>query len=196
MWYDFSDAATVTLNGSTVSQIDDKSGAGRHQSQGTAANQPAYTSGGQNGLNCATFDSTDYLQNATATPTTTQPYLVFVVAKRASGANNNMCGGGTYIFGTTVWNTYAGTTLASATAVDTLAHVFCAKSAGASSYLRLDGAQIASGNAGTTTFGSSTISSFSNSWIGTICEMLVCPEPTDTLRDNYIAALQTKWGTV
>jgi len=43
-WWDANDTSTITLNGSTVSEWRDKSGASRHMSQGTAANQPSYVS--------------------------------------------------------------------------------------------------------------------------------------------------------
>ena len=46
LWLDAEDASTITLNGSTVSQWDDKSGNGRHAVQATAANQPTYTVSG------------------------------------------------------------------------------------------------------------------------------------------------------
>jgi len=42
-WFDAADAGTITLNGSTVSQWDDKSGDLKHATQGTAGNQPTYT---------------------------------------------------------------------------------------------------------------------------------------------------------
>jgi len=42
-WWDASDASTVTLNGSTVSEWRDKSGNARSMTQATASNQPAYT---------------------------------------------------------------------------------------------------------------------------------------------------------
>jgi hypothetical protein len=45
-WWDASDAATITLNGTTVSEWRDKSGASRHLTQSTAANQPTYLSSG------------------------------------------------------------------------------------------------------------------------------------------------------
>lgn len=54
-WYDAADSASVTLNGSNVSEWRDKSGGGRHVSNGTASTQPAYTLAGQNGRNCLTF---------------------------------------------------------------------------------------------------------------------------------------------
>ncbi len=43
-WWDFSDTATVTLNGSNISGVTDKSTAGRNLSQSTGALQPAYES--------------------------------------------------------------------------------------------------------------------------------------------------------
>jgi hypothetical protein len=42
LWLDAEDAASITLNGSTVSQWSDKSGNNRHATQPTAANQPTY----------------------------------------------------------------------------------------------------------------------------------------------------------
>jgi len=49
VWLDAADDSTVTLNGSTVSEWRDKSGNQRHFAQSTAASQPEYVSGGQNG---------------------------------------------------------------------------------------------------------------------------------------------------
>ena len=49
LWLDAEDAASITLNGSTVSQWDDKSGNDRHATQSTAANQPAYNTSAING---------------------------------------------------------------------------------------------------------------------------------------------------
>lgn len=46
LWLDAEDTATVTLNGSNVSQWDDKSGNGRNVSQATASSQPAYQATG------------------------------------------------------------------------------------------------------------------------------------------------------
>jgi hypothetical protein len=63
LWLDAADANTITLNGSTVSQWNDKSGNNRHASQATAANQPTYTPSGLNGKPTLTFDgSSDNLQ--------------------------------------------------------------------------------------------------------------------------------------
>jgi len=55
LWLDADDASTITLNGSNVSQWDDKSGNDRHAAQATAADQPAYTTGGLDGKPVLTF---------------------------------------------------------------------------------------------------------------------------------------------
>jgi len=49
LWLDAADSSTITLNGSTVSQWNDKSGNGRHATQTTAANQPTYSVAALNG---------------------------------------------------------------------------------------------------------------------------------------------------
>ena len=64
MWLDAADASTITLNGSTVSQWNDKSGNARHASQATAANQPTRTLNGLGGRTVITFDGADWLFNA------------------------------------------------------------------------------------------------------------------------------------
>ena len=56
VWYDASDATTITLNGSNVSQWNDKSGNGYHASQSTSANQPAYVTNDRNGRPVVSFD--------------------------------------------------------------------------------------------------------------------------------------------
>ena len=64
LWLDADDASTITLNGSTVSQWNDKSGNSRNVSQATAANQPTLTASGLNGKPVLTFDGADWLFNA------------------------------------------------------------------------------------------------------------------------------------
>jgi hypothetical protein len=61
-WYDASNASTITLSGSNVSQINDLSGNNYNATQSISANQPLY-SGSINGLNVMTFDgATDKLE--------------------------------------------------------------------------------------------------------------------------------------
>jgi len=60
-WWDFSDASTVTLNGSLVERIADKTGGQRDLVQSTMSLQPLYDTLSQNGLNAASFDGTGEL---------------------------------------------------------------------------------------------------------------------------------------
>ncbi len=69
LWLDAEDAASITLNGSTVSQWNDKSGNNRHASQATAASQPTRTLNGLGGRTVLTFDGVDDFLNATFTLT-------------------------------------------------------------------------------------------------------------------------------
>jgi hypothetical protein len=63
LWYDGDDTGTITLNGSTVSQWNDKSGNLRNVSQATATSQPTYLTNGLNGKPVLTFDGGDSLAN-------------------------------------------------------------------------------------------------------------------------------------
>ena len=55
LWLDADDADTITLNGSDVSQWNDKSGNGNHVSNGAASTQPAYLTTGWNGKPTVSF---------------------------------------------------------------------------------------------------------------------------------------------
>ena len=64
IWLDAADAATITLNGSTVSQWNDKSGNACNVTQATASKQPSFSASGLNSKGLITFDgSNDLLQN-------------------------------------------------------------------------------------------------------------------------------------
>jgi len=70
LWLDATDAGTITLNGSLVSEWRDKSGNAFHFSQGTSNNQPSYT-GTINGKAAIAFDGTnDGLDRLSATNST------------------------------------------------------------------------------------------------------------------------------
>ncbi len=55
LWLDGADPTTLALSGSNVTQWNDKSGNGRHVSQGTSTLQPTYDSTGLNNKPCITF---------------------------------------------------------------------------------------------------------------------------------------------
>jgi hypothetical protein len=59
LWIDFSDSSKVTLNGSTISQVNDKSANALNFTQAVALNQPSYQTAVQNGLNVARFDGSN-----------------------------------------------------------------------------------------------------------------------------------------
>lgn len=91
-WLDAADATTVTLNSGNVSEWRDKSGDNRHFAQSTSAAQPVYTTAGQNGRNCLTFDGSRRLVSSVASSNWSflhdgvQPYSLFMVWKASSGA--------------------------------------------------------------------------------------------------------------
>ena len=62
LWLDAEDTDSITLNGSTVSQWDDKSGNNRNASQATASQQPTYLPTGFNGKPTVETDGNDILE--------------------------------------------------------------------------------------------------------------------------------------
>lgn len=86
LWLDAADASTVTLDGSTVSQWDDKSGNGRNASQGTSSARPVLTASALNGLNAITFDgSNDFMSIANSFMATTTLIIACVVKENNGG---------------------------------------------------------------------------------------------------------------
>jgi hypothetical protein len=83
LWLDAADSSTITLNGSNVAQWNDKSGNGRHVSQATAANQPAYVASALNGKAGVNFYQNKGLLNASAS---TVAQFVCVVTKSQNAA--------------------------------------------------------------------------------------------------------------
>ena len=87
VWLDAADSATVTLNGSTVSEWRDKSGNSVNVTQSTAARQPTYSSAAINGQNALTFDSNDWLvTSGLSLPTTNQ--TIFAVFRENGEVGN------------------------------------------------------------------------------------------------------------
>ena len=89
-WWDFADSSSITLNGGNISQILDKSGAGRTASQATASAQPALTSNALNGRSMVTFNgSSRFLTYATDLFTFTGAASVFVVCRDIVAAQDD-----------------------------------------------------------------------------------------------------------
>jgi hypothetical protein len=80
-WYDSSDASTITLSGSNITQWNDRSGNAKHATQSTASFQPTIVSSGLNGKNTILFDGTNDMFNIANTTTLANNFAVFAVVK-------------------------------------------------------------------------------------------------------------------
>lgn len=168
-WLDASDSTTVTTVSGAVSSWASKVGTGT-ATQGAAANRPAYTTAGRNGRNVLTFDgSNDFL--TTSTLSVTQPFTIFWAGRSNGSAPGGssvgpyVCDGSTSLTRVAViWNgdgvsasngrlgSFAGTAViqaSSGTQAYNAWSIVAATFDGASSVLRADGAQVATGNPGT-----------------------------------------------
>jgi len=89
LWLDAADAGTITLNGSNVSQWNDKSGNSRHILQASPALQPSYQAPGLNGYPIVDFERArgTWLQT-NSFPTTSIPAIgiISVVRWQTTGA--------------------------------------------------------------------------------------------------------------
>lgn len=83
LWYDASDASTITLNGTTVSQWRNKSGVERSVVETSASLQPAYKRNGLNSLATVTFDGANdrLLRTASDIALTVLTRSLFFVAR-------------------------------------------------------------------------------------------------------------------
>lgn len=86
LWLDASDSATITASGGSVSQWNDKSGAGNHVTQGTSSMQPTTGTTTLNGLNVVSFDGTDTMRTANGACNSAK-ITFFIVAKDDPGGN-------------------------------------------------------------------------------------------------------------
>lgn len=86
LWLDADDTSTITLNGTDVSQWNDKSGNNRHATQATAINQPTYSASGINGKPMVQGDnSNDVLIGSFVVPRTSDFTTVLVGSALSSG---------------------------------------------------------------------------------------------------------------
>lgn len=92
LWLDAADAGTITLNGSNVSQWNDKSGNNRHATQATAVNRPTYQADGFNGRPTLNFDGgSDFMGMSNALQignSSAVSYSVFVAFRQTSVSVN------------------------------------------------------------------------------------------------------------
>lgn len=165
-WYDFSNIASLTI-ATGISQANDLSGNSRHLTQGTGANQPSSQTNIRNGLAIARFDgSNDILDTSTFTIGTTSTCFLVWKPVTISGFNRDYLtgpGGDNtkvhityYLNSSTKLAMYAGATPGTGSSLTPSSNTWyygTAQFNGSNSFLRINGSQILSGNAG------------SNSWI-------------------------------
>jgi hypothetical protein len=158
-WWDASDLATITDAGAgAVSQWTDKSGNVRTFTQASAGSRPITGTRTVNGMNALDFNGTTHnLQSPSFVQA--QPVSIFVVAAfdgPTDGTQRTIVGclpsSATYVLqklAANTWEMYAGNGVGGG-AVTAGTHKITELINGASSVLRIDGAQVGSGNAGTT----------------------------------------------
>lgn len=147
-WYQ-ADKLALT-DGSAVSAWPDVSGNGFAATQGTGASQPTFHVNQQNGLPAIVFDGVNDCLTTTV-PTTAQPFTIFTIANATGQPTNRGVWGGTFgsnslltNFSTLELNSLA----SSGSAAPAGWHNMTALVNGGSSLLRVDGTQVASGAAG------------------------------------------------
>ena len=207
-WWDASDASTITLSGSTVTGLADKSGQARHMTLSLGAPTVAT---GPNGLNVLQFDGASALRTpAWGLPTTA--FGLFGVASsplssnrrvwQSLGSNSHVAlthaenGTGVYtegvLFGGVAWwRVSGGSALAGAWARQTLT-----RSAGVSTYRR---------GSVTGTNGATPTAQSGHAWLGgdgagsvpcLVGEVIVTSiTPSTADREACEAYLAQKWGT-
>lgn len=204
-WYDATVGVTDAGSGA-VSQWNDQSGNGRHL---TAAGSERPTTGTrtQNSRNVIDFSGSNSMASSSSFTQGTSD-TVFVVCLNDDGSDAtaqvvyNSSNGAARTrmnkIATNVWTITSGTNLSGGTP-DTNPHLITGVFGGASSILRLDGSQLASGTAGTSSGSSAPFLGAAPAggqrWDGWIAEVLhydsVLSGPDIALVEAYLTA---KWG--
>jgi len=210
LWLDAADASTITLNSTTVSQWNDKSGNSRNFSQATAGNQPVYSTNALNGKNVVNFVSSDALTRA-AIPfndlgnnslyvvgnrTGSNSFNVTVIISRAAGRTRNMLfGDGNY------WGVYtASSPVGFVGATYKICEIIADQATNAFLYYQDGTSQGSAGNVNSgTVFGDNNCylgnDQYGSSLIGNIAEVIFCDEKnTDSDRQKIEGYLAHKWG--
>ena len=88
-WWDFADSSSLTLSGSNITQVLDKSGNNRTASQATGNNQPTLATAARNGRNAAQFDGVNDALDASigSSQFTAMTVFAVVIADGAGGGS-------------------------------------------------------------------------------------------------------------
>lgn len=194
-------------DGAQVSTWSDLSGKGRNLTQATASKRPIYKTNIQNGLPVVrTADADDALAITAAAwgAAVAQPTTIFVVTKRigapkvagifdgfVSPTQNDL-----FYNASGQYGMYAGTVFETGVSSDTAFHLLTVIFNGASSILRIDGEQVATGNAGTQSLDGFVLgndSTLGNGIAQDIGELRVYSGLTAEERTTIEEALLAKW---
>jgi hypothetical protein len=203
MWFDASNAGSITASSGAVSQWSDLSGNARHVTQGTGSLQPVTGSRTINSLNAISFNdaSEDDLSRAGATPSVST--VIGVIQYDITGATSMWYGynsiavyqnGGAY-------SMYSGGAISGGT-VDTSAHIWIAvfdtAANGGGIYIDSPSAAVATGdkNGGNSATTLGRQGGGGNTFDGLMGEVIVydsaLSQADRTLVYDYLSA---KWGT-
>lgn len=185
-----------SASGTTTTTVPDQ--------EGTADLTGSFTdlTGSINGVQAGTFDGTDDAVDASYSGST-QPLERFIVLAPNSATGTQVFLEGTsanfqtYINAFDNWSMNAGSTVED-NAADTNPHIITSAFNGASSVLRVDGTQVASGDAGTNDPGGMTVGkrrSNENYFNGLVGEVLEYdPNASGYSRTDVESYLSSKWG--
>lgn len=207
VWYDASDASSITESGGVVSQWNDKGPLQEHLVQATGIEQPIIDTVTLNGLRVMQFDGDDWMQT-TFTSSIVNPVTFFIVAKRDAIALDNYfydgITSGTRKANLVISNErvemFGGNAVLVAPPGSHVAEVQLHENVynGTSSTYVIDGTTVASGNAGTSTLTGLTVGAAFNlasELTGFIAEIVMFNGTIEgatlvTMRDY----LNNKWG--
>jgi hypothetical protein len=152
LWLDASDASTMTLSGSTVTEWRDKNGSAAKMT--TQAGTPTVEASGIGGIPTVRFNNLSRMNDGVNHGT---PVTIFYVSRQTGGANNRVLGGGNnWLLG--YWGGNKGSAyfdgnvnLFGNGASDTAPHLYAAtiRGSGQASTVWAEGVQIASNTGGT-----------------------------------------------
>jgi hypothetical protein len=210
LWLDANDTSTLfqddagttpaTADTNPVGYWGDKSGNLRHAIQSTANNRPIVKLATQGAKNILRFDSTDRLIATFAAPLA-QPNAIWIVAKKptAGGYYYDSTGGTRHALLSTQPILLSTTNVTGAGVTTTDWNVFTGIYNGASSVLRANGAEVATGSAGAQALGGSFFISIKNDGTGLasldLGEIIISNAlPSAGLIAQVEAYLNAKWS--
>jgi hypothetical protein len=212
LWLDASDASTLfqASNGTTPAAADgdvvgywgDKSGNGKNAIQATTANKPVMKTAVKNGRNAVRFTAVDDNLSVSYGSTLAQPWTYWIVVVRTAGDYIlDGAGSNRHIFFTVTpphIGINAGAGLATTGVTATNWNVYTLQFNGASSKVRANGVEVASGNAGIQSIDTliiGTRKSFDEGFSGDIAELIASNTlATDSTNSAVESYLNAKWG--